>query len=125
MKKSYSIFILGLGFILGGCGAGHWVKKGNASYEAYAYSNALPHFKKALEKDANSYAAKKGMADTYRMMNNPASAEEIYRDITASTENEPINFFHYGKVLMQTQKYAEAKKAFEDYQKFSFPILWP
>jgi len=117
MKKSYSIFILGLGFILGGCGAGHWVKKGNASYEAYAYSNALPHFKKALEKDANSYAAKKGMADTYRMMNNPASAEEIYRDITASTENEPINFFHYGKVLMQTQKYAEAKKAFEDYQK--------
>ncbi|MFN9952126.1 MAG: hypothetical protein ACK55I_03435, partial [bacterium] len=64
MKKSYSIFVIGLGFILGGCGAGLYVKKGNRSFDAYAYSDALPQFKKALEKDANSYAAKKGLADT-------------------------------------------------------------
>jgi outer membrane protein OmpA-like peptidoglycan-associated protein len=117
MKKSYSIFVIGLGFILGGCGAGLYVKKANRSYDAYAYSDALPLFQKALEKDGNSYAAKKGLADTYRMMNNPVEAEKQYKDLVAMAENEAINHFHYGKVLMQNQKYSEAKKAFEEYAK--------
>lgn len=121
MKKTYSIFIIGLGFILGGCGAGYWVKKGDASYDAYAYSDAVPNFQKALEKDNDNYAAKKGLANSYRMMNNPSAAENLYKDITAMAENEPINYFHQGKVLMQLQKYSEAKKAFEEYAKSVAP----
>jgi len=117
MKKTYSIFILGLGFILGGCGASHWIKKGNESYDAYAYSDAVPNYKKALDKDANNYQAKMKLADTYRLMNKPAMAEELYKDVVAMPENEAINNFHYGKVLMQRKKYAEAKKAFEEYAK--------
>lgn len=117
MKKRYIILSLGIGVLLAGCGAPYWTKKGNQQFDALAYSEAVPMYKKALDKKADHYEAKKKLADSYRLMNNPSAAEELYKEIVAMPESDTLNQFYYGQVLMQNKKYAEAKKAFEEYAK--------
>lgn len=117
MKKRYVIASLGAALIFAGCGAPYWTKKGNRDYDAYAYANAVTSYKKALDKKADYYEAKKKLADSYRLMNNPSAAEELYKDVVTMPDSDPMNQFYYGQVLMQNKKYAEAKKAFEEYAK--------
>jgi len=117
MKKTYTIFLLGLGLILGGCGANYYVKKGNKKFDALAFSEAIPQYKKAIDKNPSSYQAKLKLADSYRLTNNPAAAEELYREVVAMPESKPLDQFFFGKTLMQNQKYGEAKTAFEVYAK--------
>jgi outer membrane protein OmpA-like peptidoglycan-associated protein/tetratricopeptide (TPR) repeat protein len=117
MKKTYPILLLSLGLILGGCGANYFVKQGNKKFDAYAYSDAVVQYKKALEKSKNSAEAKVQLANAYRLMNNPSAAEGMFREVIAIPDTMPINQFYFGKVLMQNQKYDEAKKAFEQYAK--------
>jgi len=69
MKKTYPILLLSLGLILGGCGAQYYVKQGNKKYDAYAYSDAVAQYKKALDKKP-LYEAKAKLANSYRLMNN-------------------------------------------------------
>lgn len=116
MKKTYPILLLSLGLILGGCGAQYYVKQGNKKYDAYAYSDAVAQYKKALDKKVVPEAKIK-LANSYRLMNNSTAAEEAYREVVAMPESEPVNQFYFGKVLMENQKYAEAKKAFQEYAK--------
>ena len=117
MKKTYPILLLSFGLILGGCGANYFVKQGNKKFDAYAYSEAVVQYKKALEKSSTSADAKVQLANSYRLMNNPSAAEGMYREVIAIPDTMPINQFYFGKVLMQNQKYDEAKKAFEQYAK--------
>jgi len=117
MKKTYSIFLLGLGLILGGCGANYYVKQGNKKFDAFAYADAVTHYSKAAAKKPDLYSAKKKLADSYRLLNKPVEAEANYREVVAMPESEPVNQFFFGKMLMQNKKYDEAKKAFEEYAK--------
>jgi outer membrane protein OmpA-like peptidoglycan-associated protein/tetratricopeptide (TPR) repeat protein len=116
MKKTYPILLLSLGLILGGCGAQYYVKQGNKKYDAYAYSDAVAQYKKALDKKP-VYEAKAKLANSYRLMNNTTAAEELYREVVAMPESDSLNQYYFGKVLMQNQKYDEAKKAFQEYAK--------
>jgi len=111
MKKTYPILLVSLGLILGGCGANYFVKQGNKKFDAYAYSDAVVQYKKALEKSKSSAEAKVQLANSYRLMNNPSAAEGMYREVIAIPDTMPINQFYFGKVLMQNQKYDEAKKS--------------
>jgi peptidoglycan-associated lipoprotein len=117
MKKTYSIFLLGLGLILGGCGANYYVKQGNKKFDAFAYSDAVTQYGKAIAKKPDLYTAKKKLADSYRLLNKPVDAEANYREVVAMPESEPVNQFFFGKMLMQNKKYDEAVKAFNEYAK--------
>ena len=114
MKKTYPILLLSASLFLAGCGANYFVNKGNTKFDAEAYADAVPLYNKAIEKKPLTVAKQK-LADSYRLMNNPLKAEPIYKEVIADTAAPAINFFNYGKVLMQSGKYAEAKKAFESY----------
>jgi peptidoglycan-associated lipoprotein len=117
MKKTYSIFLLGLGLILGGCGANYYVKQGNKKFDAFAYTDAVTQYSKAVAKKPDLYVAKKKLADSYRLLNKPVDAEASYREVVAMPESEPVNQFFFGKMLMQNKKYDEAVKAFKEYAK--------
>ena len=114
MKKTYPLLLLSASLFLAGCGANYLVNKGNTKFDAEAYADAVPIYNKAIEKKPLTIAKQK-LADSYRLMNNPLKAEPIYKEVISDTAAAAINYFNYGKVLMQSGKYAEAKAAFETY----------
>jgi len=114
MKKTYPVLLLSLGLLFSGCGAKYFLNQGNKKYDAYAYSDAVAKYQKSIEK-APLYEAKSKLANSYRLMNNLPAAEEAYKEVVAMEESTPTDQFFYGKVLMQNQKYAEAKTAFQKY----------
>ncbi|MEX1190107.1 MAG: OmpA family protein [Bacteroidia bacterium] len=114
MKKTYPVLLLSLGLLFSGCGAKYFLNKGNNKYDAYAYSEAVTQYQKSIDKEP-LYEAKSKLANSYRLMNNLSAAEETYREVVAMEGSTPEDQFFYGKVLMQNQKYGEAKAAFSKY----------
>jgi peptidoglycan-associated lipoprotein len=114
MKKTYPVLLLSLGLLFSGCGAKYFLNQGNKKYDSYAYSDAVTQYNKSIDKEP-LYEAKSKLANSYRLMNNLSAAEEVYKDVVAMDESTPEDQFFYGKVLMQNQKYGEAKAAFSKY----------
>lgn len=114
MKKTYPVLLLSLGLLFSGCGAKYFLNQGNKKYDAYAYSDAVTQYKKSIDKSP-LYEAKSKLANSYRLMNNMSAAEETYKDLVTMEGSTPQDQFFYGKVLMQNQKYSEAKAAFQAY----------
>ena len=99
--------------LLTGC-ANMYFKQGNKLYDNLRFSKAADYFSKTLEKK-DIPAARVGLANAYRQMNNTAKAEEFYAQVVAQPEVDPINYFHYARMLMANGKYAEAKIWFNKY----------
>lgn len=114
MKKTYPVLLLSLGLLFSGCGAKYFLSQGNKKYDSYAYSDAVTQYKKSIDKEP-LYEAQSKLADSYRQMNNLSAAEELYKEVVAMDESTPMDQFNYAKVLMQNQKYSEAKSAFQKY----------
>lgn len=90
-------------------------KKGVKNYETNAYSKAIDNFEKYLAKKDEPADAKIKLANAYRLNNDIANAEKWYSKIVLLPESEPINMFHYAKLLMSQEKYDEAKIWFTKY----------
>jgi len=115
MKKSYSVFLIGISLFLGSC-ANMYVKQGDKKFAQLAYADAIAKYEKALSKSDNP-ATQAKLGDAYRMTNQPKKAEEAYKKALDTPDADPILNYHYGRVLMQNKKYPEAQAAFETYLK--------
>jgi outer membrane protein OmpA-like peptidoglycan-associated protein len=115
MRKSYPVFLIGISLFLGSC-ANMYVRQGDKKFDRLAYADAVERYEKALSKRDNpSVQAKLG--DAYRMTNNPVKAEAAYKKALDTQDADPMLNYHYGRVLMENKKYAEAQSTLEAYLK--------
>lgn len=113
MKKIISI-ILASSIILSSC-SDRFYKKGTTNFDKLEYQAAITNFEKHLSKHNDPADAKIKLANSYRLINDIPNAEKWYSQIVELPESEPINMFHYGKMLMSQEKYDEAKIWFTKY----------
>lgn len=104
--KLVSLLIIGIiGF--SSC-AKQYLMKGNKSYDALAYNNAITYYEKYLTlKTSNEVKIK--LANSYRLVNNYKKAEPLYAEIVNYPEAEQKEMFNYAKVLMNEGRYDDAK----------------
>ena len=113
MKKIFFITISSA-LILGSC-TNSLYKKGTKNYEKMAYHNSIDQFEKYLLKNNEPADAKIMLANSYRLVNDIPNAEKWFSKVVLMPESEPINLFHYGRLLMQMGKYREAQDCFNKY----------
>ncbi len=114
MKNIFYVSILMLLFFTA-CTEGLY-KKGVKSYDKFEYKKAINNFENYLQR-RDKADAKIKLANAYRMVYDMPNAEKWYAQSVEIPESEPINMFHYAKVLMVMEKYDEAKAWFKKYLK--------
>lgn len=112
MKTKITLFLFAL-FALTSCSQ-YYFRKGNKSYETMRYDNAINNYNKYLSKKSSNEIKTK-LANSYRLNNDYKNAEKWYSEIVGIKEIDPVNFFYYGKILMNNVKYNEAKKWLSNY----------
>lgn len=112
MKRVKLITILFLSVIINNTFA--QLKRANKYYDDYEYSKAIPLYKKAIKKKESAEALEK-LAHSYRLTKNYPQAELYYDRLMKQANVDPINHFHYGMVLKNNNKIAEAKEEFKLY----------
>jgi peptidoglycan-associated lipoprotein len=105
--------IAALTVLVTGC-AQMYFKQGSKSFETLRFSKAIESFEKALDrKDIPN--AKEGLAHSYRLINNTVKAEKVYADVVLQPDTDPMNYFHYARMLAANKKYDEAKIWYNKY----------
>jgi hypothetical protein len=95
------------------------LKKGNAFYEEKDYTNAVVEYEKLWSSTAGAKLlgvdAKMNLANSYRLMDYPFKAKELYQQVMTYGDDRQSIYLEYGKVLMSLGRYEEAIKQFEIY----------
>src|SRR4051812_49293098 len=91
--------------------------KGNEYFDRYAYSEAIPEYEKALEKNPEMTAAKIKLAACYRLTANSDKAEFWYGEIVKSPDSKPEYVLLYAQSLMNNKKYDLAKNVLTEFKK--------
>lgn len=95
------------------------LKKGNAFYEEKDYTNAVVEYEKLWSSKAGAKLlgvdAKMNLANSYRLMDYPFKAKELYQEVMSYGDDRQSIYLEYGKVLMSLGRYDEAIKQFEIY----------
>ena len=112
--KKYTIYPLVLATLIFTSCSNYYVRKGDKTYEAMAYQNAITYYEKYLSKKSSNDVKIK-LANSYRLTNNLTVAEKLYSEVVTFQESKPINMFYYGKILMSVGKYKDAVNWFEKY----------
>jgi peptidoglycan-associated lipoprotein len=115
MIKTYTRLacILTLLVLVTGC-ANMYFKQGTKSFDMLRYSKAIESFEKALNKK-DIPNAREGLANSYRLINNTVKAEKAYADVVLQPDTDPVNYFHYARMLQANKKYDEAKVWYNKY----------
>ena len=77
-------------------------------YHDFAYSQAIPIYKKILAKDSTNFDAWSKFGDCYKANNQTVLAEECYAKVAQSPNSKNIYKLNYAEMLMGNQKYPEA-----------------
>lgn len=93
------------------------MKAANTLYENYNYERAIELYKDVLIED-NSAAAKKRLAECYRMLGNLQQAEYWYKKLIEQQPEIAENKLVYAQILQINGKCTEAKKWFLEYAKY-------
>jgi outer membrane protein OmpA-like peptidoglycan-associated protein len=88
------------------------IKQADSQAGLYNYARAVPLYEKAYKKRTTSAAAR-GVAESYRLMNDYAAAEPWYAKLVAMPDHTPADELHYARVLMSNGKYTEAKQVLD------------
>lgn len=112
--KTYTIYPLILATLIFASCSNYYVRKGDKTYEAMAYQNAITYYEKYLSKKSSNDVKIK-LANSYRLTNNLTVAEKLYSEVVTFPESKPIDMFYYGKILMSGGKYKDAVNWFEKY----------
>lgn len=112
--KNYLFITIASAVLFGAC-TNSLYKKGVKSYDEMAYHNSIVYFEKYLSKKDAPVDAKIKLANAYRKVNDIPNAEKWFAKIVLLPESEPINMFHYGKILMGVGKYDDAVVWFNKY----------
>lgn len=92
------------------------LRKANEAFEQLAFAEAIDLYKDVLAREENQEAIVR-LADCYRMINDPVSAETWYARAVKFDGIEPINYLYYAQALQENEKYNEARTWFEKYSK--------
>ena len=90
-----------------------FTNKGNSSYRADQYEDALILFKKAFDLNPEVGTARK-IGDTYLKMRDYNQAEYWYKWIRSSSEFSVSDYYILSEILISNSKYSEAKIVLED-----------
>ncbi len=88
------------------------LRKGDESFEKYAFSNAIKHYLKLTERD---YTTNQRLAQSYRYIGNTEEAEIYYAH--CATSEEPLNddIYFYAAMLRSNGKYSESEVWMDKY----------
>ncbi|MHC2991117.1 hypothetical protein OB13_05790 [Pontibacter sp. HJ8] len=112
--KRTSIF-LGLVLVLGSCGAGRYLSKGDKGFAQEQYERAIEFYKQALSKEGNSGEINYKIAESYRLSNRLAQAEPFYKAALDNNYRKEEGYFYYGMALKANGKYEAALGQLQDY----------
>ncbi len=93
-----------------------YVRKGNKQFEKGEYSDAEVQYRKALDKNPNSYKGKFNLGDAMYKQDNVEESGKLFNELTAanvSPEMKAKSFYNLGNTMMKAQKYKEAVEAFK------------
>jgi outer membrane protein OmpA-like peptidoglycan-associated protein/tetratricopeptide (TPR) repeat protein len=86
------------------------LQNANQLFSKLAYADAIPKYEKFIANDSSALEAKVKLADCYRMTGNYVEAEKWYAKVAVNEKATDLDRFHYGQMLMNNGRYAEAKK---------------
>jgi Ca-activated chloride channel family protein len=92
------------------------IRQGNNLYEKGSYSDAETEYRKALEKNKNSFPGNYNLGGALYRQKKYEEAIREYKESSAKTtgKNEQANAFHnLGNSLIQSQQYGEAVDAYK------------
>ncbi len=88
--------------------------KANLLYDEYNYTEAIPFYKKSLDKTKTLEATER-LADCYRFNGLTQDAEQWYAKVITFPDYNPINLYYYAEALRGNTKYKEAQKQYVFY----------
>lgn len=91
------------------------LQKANQMYNQLAFVEAIDLYKAALADKEEPEAIIK-LANCYRLLNDPVSAEQWYARAVNFDESMPIDILYYAQALQQNAKYKKAKIWFNKYK---------
>ena len=110
MKKKYQLItwtaILVMSFVTNSC---TMMDRADKRYQDFAYSKAIPLYKKALEKEVDNTEAWSKLGDCYRVNNQTDKAEECYAVAAKSPNSKSSSKLNYAEMLMSNGKYEDAR----------------
>lgn len=89
------------------------LEKANDYFELTNYPEAIKYYEKTLKKDPNNAEALRNIAFSHKKLKNYTAAEEYYQKTTSLSNVLASDHLHYGQVLKNNNKPAEAKKQFK------------
>ena len=91
------------------------VKVGDMYYKQFDYRKAIEFYKRALKKDEKNVHVLQRIADSYRLIDDWASAENYYSSLVHMDNTDPMDKLYYAEALRANQKYADAKVYYKAY----------
>ncbi|MVT09094.1 OmpA family protein [Chitinophaga tropicalis] len=116
IKYSFSSF-LGLMIAIAACRTAqgqYIIKQADSEASLYNYAKAIPLYEKAYHKK-NSLTAARGLADSYRLLNDYDHAASWYEKLLSMPDHTENDEIHYAGTLINQSKYAEAKTLLQNY----------
>jgi outer membrane protein OmpA-like peptidoglycan-associated protein len=104
-----------LALVLGACGAGRYLSKGDKRFEQEQYQRAIEYYKQALSKQPTSGEINYKIAESYRLSNRLAEAEPFYKAALGNNFRKEDTYYHYGMALKANGKYEAALGQMQDY----------
>ncbi|WP_276573974.1 OmpA family protein [Solitalea lacus] len=92
------------------------LREAQRQIELLNYNDAISLFEKAFNKKISLVAAK-GLAESYRQLNNYQFTESWYAKVVQMDGHEPVDEFYYAEALRNNSKYGEAKSWYQFYKK--------
>jgi len=115
LKKSLTLLIL-FGMISGlYAGERPIVKVGDMYFKQFDYLKAIDMYKRALKKSQTDEHVLQKLADSYRLINDWASAEPYYAQLVQMENSDAMDKLYYAEALRANQKYADAKVYYKAY----------
>lgn len=113
LKSSINFNFVLLGLALCSCASINY-RNGNASYEEYAYADAIKKFERVFEKSKYKDAKYK-LAECYRLTGNNEKALALYARLVRMSESPNQIKYYYAQALMRAGDYKNAKTWFENF----------
>jgi len=93
----------------------HYYMQGKIDYNNNAYPSAIKNLEKSLLKKSYNPDASLKLANCYRILKNTKKAEELYAMEVVGANIADETILQYAKLLMNNEKYEEAKVQFTKY----------
>ena len=94
--------------VLSGCARLH-VEEGQSAFAELRYQDAIHHFGKAVQRDANPDSYRK-LAASHALINEPVEAASAYAILVAQPDATDDDRISYAEVLFKQKRYEEAER---------------